>query len=269
LYVVADDELHLGVFAAAGTDSGELLRILPGDLPLEEKKRKRAKADFEALLHVPAFGAYAHGALLAFGSGSTAHRRRGVLLPLNAIGKIDRNSTRILDLSNIHAAVAREVGTVNIEGAVAVQDRLLLLQRGNKGKGVNAIVSFDLTAFCNAAQRNDTIPSFPVHAVHRYDLGAIRDVPFGFSDCAALVDGSIVFSAIAEDTKDSYADGPCAGVAIGVIDAHGELRRIARVQEPAKIEGIFAEMHESTAHLLLVTDADDPSVPAALYSAAL
>jgi hypothetical protein len=269
LYVVADDELHLGVFDAEGASPGRLLQILPGDLPLEEKKRKRAKPDFEALLYLPAFGAYAHGALLALGSGSTAHRHRGVLLPLNAIGKVDSNSTRVLDLSNMHAAIAREIGTVNIEGAVAVQDRLLLLQRGNKGKGVNAVVRFELASFCSAAQRSDTIPAFPVQEVRRYDLGAISGVPLGFSDCAALVDGSIVFAAIAEDTKDSYADGPCAGAAIGVIDAQGELRNVACVAERAKVEGIFATVHESTAHLLLVTDADDPSIPAALYSATL
>jgi hypothetical protein len=269
LYIIADDELHLGIFPATGTDPGELLRIVPGELPQEPKKRKRAKADFEALLFLPAFGAYAHGALFAFGSGSTAHRHRGVLLPLNATGKIDRNSTRVLDISSMHAAIATEVGPVNIEGVVAVQDRLLFLQRGNKGKGINAIVGFELTSFCAAAQRNDTLPTLPVQAVRRYALDAIDGVPLGFSDGAALSDGSIVFAAIAEDTKDAYADGPCAGAAIGIIDAQGELRRIMRVHEPAKIEGIFAADDQSTAQLLLVTDADDPAVPSALYGATL
>jgi hypothetical protein len=269
LYVVADDELHLGVFEADAASPGRLLQILPGALPLEAKKRKRAKPDFEALLCLPPFGAYAHGALFTLGSGSTPHRHRGALLPLNAIGKVDWNSTRILDCSNLHAAIGREVGTVNIEGAVAVQDRLLFFQRGNKGKGVNAVVRFELASFCTAVQRSDTLPVLPVQEVRRYDLGAIDAVPLGFSDCAALIDGSIVFAAIAEDTKDSYADGPCAGAAIGVIDAQGELRNIARVAERAKVEGVFATTHESTAHLLLVTDADDSSVPAALYSATL
>jgi hypothetical protein len=48
-YVVADDENHLGVFSAHDHAApGELLRVLPGDLPDGKKKRKAAKADFEA-----------------------------------------------------------------------------------------------------------------------------------------------------------------------------------------------------------------------------
>jgi hypothetical protein len=41
-----------------------------------------------------------------------------------------------------------------------------------------------------------------------------------------------------------------------------------RVDNDAKIEGIFAQVHGSIAHIQMVTDADDPNVPAALYEAA-
>jgi hypothetical protein len=269
LYVVADDELHIGVFGWPGNEPGELLRILPGDLPPEPQRRKRAKADFEALLQLPRFGDYLHGALIALGSGSRTQRHRAVLLPLTADDGIDLNGLRVLDFTSLYASVAREVGTVNIEGAIAMQGKLWLLQRGNKGDGVNAIVRFDLAEFCAAIERSGVVSSLAVSDVHRCNLGAIRDIPLGFSDGAMLTERSIVFAAIAEDTNDSYADGPCAGAAIGIIDEQGSVVRIACVHETAKIEGVSAETRGSTAQLLLVSDADDPNVPSTLHSAEL
>ena len=79
LYVIADDELHLGVFPATGAAKGTLLRLLPGKLPTEAKKRKAQKADVEVLTLLPRFAGCPHGALLALGSGSRPNRRRGVL----------------------------------------------------------------------------------------------------------------------------------------------------------------------------------------------
>jgi hypothetical protein len=268
-YIVADDELHLSKFPIDGDEPGTLLRMLPGELPSDPKARKRAKPDFEALTRLPPFGAYAHGALLALGSGSTAKRHRGVLLPLRATGAVDTNGIRVLDLSVLHAAIAREVGTVNVEGAVATADRLALFQRGNKGRGVNAIVAFDLKAICASIGRGDAIADTGIADLHRYDLGGIGDVPFSFSDAAALPNGSIIFAAIAENTKDAYADGPCAGAALGIVDPSGELRTLTRIETYAKVEGIHAESDGDVAQLWLVTDADNAQIPATLYRAEL
>jgi hypothetical protein len=71
IYVVADDELHLGVFDAAGTRPGHLIRLFDGELPEPAAKRKKRKPDCEALTLLPPHGAYPHGALLALGSGSS------------------------------------------------------------------------------------------------------------------------------------------------------------------------------------------------------
>src|SRR5688572_23183189 len=79
LYVVADDELHLGVFPAGGHAPGHLLRMRPGDLPGAPKARKKAKPDFEALAYLPALDQFSQGALLALGSGSRKGRCLGVL----------------------------------------------------------------------------------------------------------------------------------------------------------------------------------------------
>lgn len=268
LYVVADDELHLGRFPVDGAAPGELLRMLPGELPAEPKRRKRAKPDFEALTRLPAFGRYAYGALLALGSGSTPQRHRGVLLPLTPTGAPAIDAMRTLDLSAAHAAIEQVVGAVNIEGAAVSGTRFLLLQRGNKGAGVNAIVTLDLHAVYASMEHSDSI-SAEIASVRRYELGGIGDIPYSFSDAAALDDGAIVFAAIAEDTSDTYADGACAGAALGIIDPDGDVRSIVRIENSAKVEGVYAEGRGENADLWLVTDADDPKIPAALYRAQL
>ena len=78
-YVVADDELHLGVFRANSNEPGHLVRLFEGELPAGNADRKKQKADFEALALLPTFGNYPDGALLALGSGSRPNRRLGAL----------------------------------------------------------------------------------------------------------------------------------------------------------------------------------------------
>src|SRR5262245_45835362 len=83
LYVIADDELQLACFPAAGAAPGTLLALLPGALPDGHEARKREKPDFEILLRLPALPRYPSGALLALGSGSRPNRERGALLALD------------------------------------------------------------------------------------------------------------------------------------------------------------------------------------------
>jgi hypothetical protein len=267
LYVVADDELHLGVFSAQGMEPGEVVRILDGELPIEHKDRKRVKPDFEALVVLPPFGPHYGGALLALGSGSKPQRHRCVVLPLDTHRHLTRART-IVDIEAIYATIAEEIGELNIEGATVCGNRMLLFQRGNKGAGINAVITFDLHEFCSQLLAPVTSPT-RVLDVSRYDLGSVRGVPFGFSDATALSDGTVIFAAIAEDTMDSYADGRCAGAAIGSIDPSGHLTKFTPVAGPAKVEGIHAEECGDTVELLLVTDADDANIPATLYAATL
>ncbi|MGQ0799340.1 MAG: DUF6910 family protein [Pseudomarimonas sp.] len=71
----------------------------------------------------------------------------------------------------------------------------------------------------------------------------------------------------AENSSDTYNDGPCAGVAIGVLGREGELQRLERVAPAQKIEGISARQAGDVLQLLLVTDADDATVPSQLLAA--
>src|ERR1044072_5392942 len=88
IYVVADDELHLGVFRNGHREPGHLIRLFDGELPDAKADRKRQKPDLEALTLLPACEGHPHGLLLALGSGSTPNRRRGALLGLDAQGAV-------------------------------------------------------------------------------------------------------------------------------------------------------------------------------------
>jgi hypothetical protein len=268
LYVVADDEHHLGVFPALGNERGSLLRLRPGDLPDSKATRKALKPDLEALALLPAFTDHPFGALLAVGSGSRPNRRAGFLMGLDAQGAVSR-TPRMLDLAGIFAAIADRVDDINIEGATISGERLRLLQRGNKGKGRNAVIDFDLPSLLRSLQSSSAAADARLLEISWFDLGVVEGVPLSFSDGATLADGSLIFTAIAEDTDDSYADGRCVGAAIGIIDTSGKLQRLQRLAQPLKIEGIAAHATGHVIRLLLVTDADDASIPASLYSAEL
>jgi hypothetical protein len=265
LYVVADDEHHLGIFRRDDPAPGVHLRLFEGDLPDDHKARKKAKPDLETLALLPPFKGYPHGALLAAGSGSKANRCKGALLSLCADGVL-QGQPRIVDLGMLMTPLEAEFGKLNIEGLTVAGDELRLLQRGNKGHKRNAMARFALAPFLDSLAREGTILLSPL-SITDYDLGHIKDVQLTFTDAAMLPDGEMVFSAVGEDTEDSYADGPCAGTAIGLIDSEGTLRWIHPVAETCKIEGVAVRRDGHWLNLLLVTDADDIAIPAALYAA--
>src|SRR6185369_15758246 len=97
-----------------------------------------------------------------------------------------------------------------------------------------------------------------------FDLGDIRSVPLCFTDASPLPQGGWLFSAVAENTGSAYEDGPCLGSAIGRVDARWRLRWIRPASRKYKIEGIEAQMEGAKLQAWLVTDADDPRVPASL-----
>ncbi len=267
-YVVADDELQLGVFSLSDAVPGKLIRLLSGDLPDSKEDRKKVKPDFEALTLLMPFGNYGYGALLALSSGSKRSRRRGVLLAFSKDGAVVA-SPRIVDASGLYDAAKREVRDLNIEGAVVIDDQLVLVHRGNKSNAVNATIAFSLAAVLQSIEDTDSIAAVPVLAVRHYDLGSIDGVPLCFTDAAALPDGTLVFSAVAEDTSDTYHDGRCVGAAIGTIGIDGTLQDMYSLDVPYKVEGIHAELEGEVVRLWLVTDADDASIPASLFSAEL
>ena len=90
-----------------------------------------------------------------------------------------------------------------------------------------------------------------------------------FSDATALVDGRVLFTAVAEGGEDTYYDGACAGSGIGVLDRDGGLAGWDALTPAHKVEGIEAHEAEGGLIILLVADPDDPSAPSPLLSARL
>ena len=266
LYVVADDEHHLGCFPARGNIDGRLVRLFPGELPLAHAARKKNKPDLEALLQLPPFGDCHHGALLALPSGSTAQRRRGALLALDREGAIVGDA-RVIDVAGLYARLDALLPALNIEGAVVRDDRLILLQRGSRTQPLDALVHLPLQDVLDGLAARGTIDALEPRAMQHVDLGMIDGVALSITDGAALPDGRLVVTAVAEQSPDTYRDGPCVGAAIGVLGADGSVQQLHRLQPTEKIEGVHAWIDGDTIRLMLATDADDAGVASRLLSA--
>lgn len=268
LYVVADDENHLGLFARDGDGHGELIPLFSGDLPLELEERKAAKPDLEVLTLIPASKKYPDGALLALGSGSKEARHKGAIISFNAQGNL--GAVEIIDLAQLYHELKDEVGKINIEGAVVIDKDIILFQRGNKKNKLNATIRFPLKQFYQYTLGHDKKTNHKLDAVITpYDLGEIAGVPLCFTDATTLPDGSIVFTAAAENTSDAYLDGQCMGSIIGVISSQSDLHSTIAIDKIIKAEGVEAQLVNNKIHLLLVTDADDEAAPAQVYAAEL
>lgn len=253
-YVIADDALHLHGYSLQDATHEQRIRLLPGELPADKKARKKQKPDFEALVHLPPSVEYPHGALLALGSGSRTNRQRAIFLPF----PLDEHRVQAVDLAPLYESL--QLDDTNIEGAVVCGEQLVLLQRGNNRHETSALVILPRSP-CEVGgvpRRGEGVNMISV------TLPAIGDVPLGFTDGLCLPNGNILFSAVAEDTDDSYRDGACLGAAIGEITLQGELLHCEWLAEPHKIEGIALDA--SGTRLYAVTDADDPALPAALLA---
>jgi hypothetical protein len=269
LYVVADDENHLGMFASQQPDKpGTTITLLDGVLSDEYEERKAAKPDFEALILLPAFEQYKHGALLALGSGSKKKRRQGVVLGLDAHGAI-QTEPQIVDFSELYDGLKERFAKLNIEGGFVRGATLYLLQRGNKKNSENAVITVSWTEVEQAIIDKVAVPKSALGTIQSYMMGMVGDVPLCFTDATLLPNGSWVFSAAAEATDDNYNDGAFLGGAIGVVNRQGSICLLERIDASHKVEGISAKVDGERLQLLLVTDADDASRPAQLLSATL
>jgi hypothetical protein len=263
LYVVADDEHHLGMFEASGAPEKALRlhRILAGDLPQDKGNRKKRKPDLEALAVLPATADHPQGVLLALGSGSRPNRQQAFVMALDGAGA-PAGMAAMMDLAGWYEPLRSSFPDLNIEGAFAGDGRLHLLQRGNKGDARNACIEYQLADVQDWIAGRSTLPPAAT-CITEFALGEVDGVPLGFTDGAALPGGGWIFSAVAEDTGDSYADGACGGSAVGWVSADGQLQRIEAIAGAPKAEGIALV---DAGRLLMVTDSDDPTVASQLLA---
>jgi hypothetical protein len=265
LYVVADDENDLGVFDLGSKEPGTRLRLVEGELPSAPKERKRKKPDFEALAHLPPFSGFPQGALLALGSGSLPQRQRAVLLALGTLNEV--SVAQVIDLASLFLPLRERFPDLNIEGAFVSEERFCLLQRGHSAAPANACISYSWPGIQDWLHGGQSVP-IP-NTIELFELGDLDGVPLCFTDGAPLISGGWVFCAAAEDTSDTYHDGVCKGSAVGIVDAQGKIQRLDRLTVLCKAEGIAVKSEGEAIELLLVTDADDPSVAACLLTTSL
>lgn len=264
VYVIGDDELHLAVFADRHSP-GVLHRLFEGALPEGKKARKRAKPDLETLLWWR--DALGGPALLALGSGSRENRQRGVTIPLNAAGDPSA-PMQPFELAPLYEPLREEFDSVNIEGAFVLGDELVLLNRGLADGRDNAAVHYRLRDVQTLVMGDST--RRPPRAVHHHRLGGVNGVALGFTDGKSLGnDGRSgwAFTAVAEDSDDAVADGGFLGSVVGMIDGQGALVALRRLAPEVKVEGIDVQRQGGATMLCMVTDADDPELPASLLMA--
>lgn len=269
LFVVADDEVHLVVFedtVAAGTapGPGDLIPLLEGDLPADAAPRKKAKPDFETLTRLPALPGCPAGALLALGSGSTPQRETAVLLGLAGPGRLN-GRTATVSLSRLYAPLRKRFADLNIEGAWVADGQLHLLHRGNQSDARSACIRYDWSGIAPWLAGLQAQPPV-VKSVQVLDLGSVDGVALSLTDGVPLQGGEWMFSAVAEDTRDSVADGACVASALGVVAADGTVRRLAYLEGAPKVEGIAVQREGTDWLVTMVTDPDDRAVASQLLA---
>ena len=273
-YVVADDEHHLARFKTKVDASVKLTRLFSGDLPRDDQERKAIKPDLESLTTLPAMHGYPYGALLALGSGSKPARERGVLLALDAQGRVGKEGSlphRRIDLSGLYKGLRETLPLLNIEGCFVASGVMHLLQRGNQGDPRSACVRMDwhhVQAWLLNQDREipravqvDTLDLGPTDPAH--------GVALSITDACSLPGGAWAFSAVAENTKDSYHDGPCVASALGIVNARNQVVQLHRLQGSPKVEGISGLVSHNQLTLTLVTDPDDPATASQLLQVKL
>jgi len=214
---------------------------------------KTAKPDFESALRG------ADGAIYVLGSGSTATRCTLARIDPRTSAVTMREQPRLYDC--VRDALGAQ-DAPNIEGAVVAGDRLRLFNRA-AGRTPNASVDLPLAVLDGGPPR--------VLQVRTFDLGALDGVRLGFTDAAALDSRRDAFIAAAEDAPDAIADGRVTGSVVGLLETteRGGVRaRWTRLVDAEgrpcryKVEGLTIDRDSRAGWLL--TDADDPRVPAAL-----
>lgn len=262
VYVIGDDELHMGVFRLTDPGPGTLRRVLDGELPATAEDRRKHKADLEALTLLPPFEDHPFGALFGLGSGSGEGRDRGFVWALAADGSLS-DDPREIDLGPVYGLLRKQISELNIEGAAVMGDRLWLLQRGNTDDGRNIVAELSLEQVMNSLRRDLTIDADELLALSSYDLGELDGIPLTFSDGTPVGRELLLFTASAE------ADDGIRGSVVGSIALDGSVHRLRTIDRQYKVEGIHASLDTGVVDLLFVCDQDDDSSPSPLLSAAM
>jgi Family of unknown function (DUF6929) len=217
--------------------------------------------------------------VLAFGSGSTPQRRHIARVRLGG----GDTELSVFETRKFYAALEElpefATSTLNIEGVALLakgvegRDGVRLFHRANgkvrpgadAGQPLSATVDVRLDALLAYLDRAKRDPNATLGTdllnVRRYDLDEAGDVPFTFTDAAAMADGRVLFIAAAEKCEDAGIDGENFGTSLGIIDPDGSARFAIIVERDGtptkrKAEGV-AVRNDKSAYIVIDPESDD------------
>lgn len=264
VFVVQDDVTRAAWFREGVATEVRILPPVAGhDAFRASDGTKHLKPDLEAACRVVVDG---EPALLVLGSGSSQARMRASVLRL----RDGEPHVAVADLAPLYVSVAEalslDLGDLNLEDACLVDGVFRWYHRGLPSAGLpSGSVDLDPAQVAQAALGRLAPGAVAVAGPCSYDLGDIDGVGLGVTDVVALADGSVLASAVAEDTPNVRDDGPVVGSAL-VRLVGGAVRDVVplpRVEGAvAKVEGLMVHETGGTGgdrlRLLAVVDADDP-----------
>ena len=236
---------------------------------------------------------FPHGLVMIAGSGGTSwggNRRSTCVVYLrDEDGHIVGLPAKV-SLEELHEYLEGSpwlTGELNIEGLAVHGRYLVLAQRGNStaDDGTPAksmLIHLSLSEVLRSFYTDLKVGRMEIEALRDYDLGHLslevdgeqHEIKLDFTDLDAVTgdrERRMVFTAAAEGTDDQgAAKGEIAGSVVGVLSAEGDLLATYPLADRSiKLEGIDARYNPATGSidLLLVSDADDPDVPAPLMAA--
>jgi hypothetical protein len=267
-WLIAQDDATFAAWRRDGRVTP--VRVLPPveglDRFTEAEGTKRLKPDLEVAC--PA-GADGETAVLLLGSGSSARRKRGVLVRLGDGRPVVQGAG---DLAPLYERVAQRLGLpldqLNLEGASRHGATVRWYNRGNLAAGTSSSsVEVPLRGLVDAVLGRLDATSVPVERPRVYDLGQIEGVGLAVTDAVALPDGRELLSAAAEDSPNPRDDGPVVATALALVDGATVLE-VAAIPatdgQVHKIEGLaIRDVRGAQARLLAVVDNDDAAAPSA------
>ena len=244
LFVISDSSHFLYQYDIAK----KLLLKFPLVKEAKENIEKAEKPDLESITQ---YG----NQLIMLASGSTEKRNSMFTLDLGS------DVLQSQDLSVLYQKL-KSVGSfsndqLNIEGAIYVNQTMLLFQRGNSKNCQNGI-------FIILNHQEDGIRFVPI------SLPTLDDVETTFTD-AILVGDTIYFLACAENTTSTYEDGEVLGTILGIMHAPTfEIIEVHLLSEHQKFEGItLYNETETEIEFLLCEDNDTEALEATIYKLSL
>lgn len=273
LAVIQDDSNFLALFDPAAPAEARAVTLPPGADGKRQFGRSRDNKHLKLDLEACFVAQMPTTTLVALGSGSTPARESVLLVsgwPDDAL------NARVIPAPGFYAALRESTefagSELNVEGALLDGDSMRLFGRGNGA--VNGSLQ-PISATCElswplflaylGAPQDGRVPR-PKN-IQRFLLGDIDGVSLGFTDATSWHD-VVLFTAAAENSRDTYQDGPVTGSAIGVIGANGETRWTPIVGSDGnvlleKAEGLaIADQYQN---LWVVADADDEARPSELW----